>query len=153
MPQTPVELSGSGLCKVCGNEPCWSLSLSPQLKEKLSEMKRDASELQTMHHYHRILSLCRGWCAAVCSVCSQSWSPAPAGPDTAWCHDAMMSAQTDVMPVSTSGRHSHDVMQTEHYPGMNYCYENNQVRRIIRIIKYPRHIIHQMYILLIRQLS
>ena len=35
-----------------------------QLKEKLSEMKRDASELQTMHHYHKILSLCAG-CAGV----------------------------------------------------------------------------------------
>ena len=98
-----------------------------------------------------VCRVCRGWCAAVCSVCSQSWSPAPA-----WCHDAMMPwwwCQSRQMPVSTSGRHSHDVMQTEHYPGMNYCHENNQVRRIIRIIKHPRHIIHQMYILLIRQLS
>ncbi len=40
--------------------------------------------------------------------------------------------QTDVMrPMSTSCRHSHDFMQTEHYTGTNYGYKNNQVRRII----------------------
>ena len=33
--------------------------------------------------------------------------------------------------VSKSCRHSHDFMQTEHYTGINYCYKNNQVRRII----------------------
>ena len=79
-------------------------------------MKRDASELQTMHHYHRIIVAVWPGCAGV-GVQQSAVSAVRAGHQSQTLHDAMMvklvmSVQTDVMPVSSAGRHSHDVMQT-----------------------------------------
>ena len=164
-------VSESGLCKVCGNES-WSVGQQPAEKDVFERKKRfwvsDNAPLS-----RNIVAVPRQ--GLVCSIlqCLQSvaghqppllqTSPLQHCTQTlhgvmpGWSHGHVSQSprfQTDVTCnaacVNIMHRHSHDFMQTEHYTGINYCYKNNQVRRIVYIIEIPHHhhIIHQMYILL-----
>lgn len=137
------QLQLSCLCLVCSQ--CVEISHSRRRKSCLT--KRNAPELQTMQcslisEYCRCgqAAEARGWCAVL---------QPPLQPDTAWCRcghvNLSQTSQTDVMrPVSC--RHLHDFMQTEHYTGINYCYKNNQARRIICNWGPSSSIRHQVYI-------
>ena len=129
----------------------WKCATVGQEKEKKFDMKKRPWAPDNAP-YQRILSRWPG-CRGRGLVCSSEQPPLQHCSQTL--HDVVtgqvnlsQTLQTDVMrPVLISCRHLHDFMQTEHYTGINYCYKNNQVLRVIRNWGPSSCIRQQLYIL------